>query len=88
MKRGIVGHIIWRSKDVFLDKRVFLFCFGEKCMSGRINKFHRISSQYQFEIDVDFIEPAFFQSDAVVGSYFVIREASNVLGEGTVKEVD
>jgi len=76
--------IIWSSKNVLLGKRAFLFCFGEKCMSGKIIELKQINTFDQFEIIVNFIEPDFFEVDLVIGNHFTIRESSKILGEGQV----
>jgi translation elongation factor EF-Tu-like GTPase len=81
---SLIGRITWKSHDVTLSKRPFLFCFGDKCMSGRIKTLNKVRSDKEFQVEVDFIEPAFFENEAVVGSKFTIREASRVLGEGVV----
>jgi hypothetical protein len=81
------GKIKWLSNNVIFGKRVFLFCFGEKCMSGRINELKKSSIENEFEILVDFIEPDYFRSELVIGNFFTINEASKILGKGEVKEV-
>lgn len=83
----IVANVRWESETVFLDKRVFLFCIGEKCMSGRINKFKKLESPGDFEIRVDFIEPDYFGRELTLGVIFTVREASKILGEGRIKEI-
>jgi hypothetical protein len=81
------GKITWLSTNVFLEKRAFLFCFGEKCMSGRISKLKKSSIDSEFEICVDFIEPDYFKSELVIGNLFTINEASKILGKGEVKGI-
>ncbi len=79
--------IKWLSKNVPLGKRAFLFCFGKKCMSGKISNFKKSSISEEFEIQVDFIEPSYFQDELVIGGIFTINEAAKILGEGEVAEV-
>jgi len=85
--KGLKGSITWQSESVLLEKRIFLFCFGEKCMSGRIDSFQKLNASNQFEIDVEFIEPDFFGNELVLGNNFTIREASRVLGKGEIKGI-
>lgn len=87
MTKGIKGNINWSSKNVQLCERIFLFCFEEKCMSGRINRLIKSKLPNQFEIHVDFIEPEFFKDELIVHNTFTIREASKVLGKGEVIEI-
>lgn len=81
------GKIKWLSNSVILEKRAFLFCFGEKCMSGRINKLKKTRIDNEFEISVDFIEPDYFKNELVIGNFFTINEASKILGKGEIKEI-
>lgn len=83
------GKIKWlsNSNNVILEKRAILFCFGEKCMSGRIEELKKSSTDNEFEILVDFIEPDYFKSELVIGNFFTINEASKILGKGEVKEI-
>ncbi|RXK58565.1 hypothetical protein ESA94_18205 [Lacibacter luteus] len=79
------ANIEWISQNVSLGKRVFLFCFGDKCMSGRITEFKKIGMVNEFEIWVDFIEPDFFNKELESNNTFTINEASKILGKGEVK---
>ncbi|NQX52084.1 hypothetical protein HQN86_00510 [Pedobacter panaciterrae] len=79
------GHIIWESVTVLLKERIFLFCFGEKCMSGKISNIVKLDSLNEFEIEVEFIEPDYFADELTPGNSFTIREASKVLGVGKIK---
>ena len=83
----IIGHIKWESKTVLLAKRIYLFCFDEKCMSGRITDLKELPSTNQFEIRVNFIEPKYFEKEMIRGNYFTVREASKILGQGSIMEV-
>ncbi|ATL49404.1 hypothetical protein COR50_20710 [Chitinophaga caeni] len=78
------GNIKWESKGVIIGRRAFLFCFGDKCMSGKILDFHQMPEPDKFEIAVSFIEPEFFRAELVVGNKFTIREGYKVLAEGVV----
>jgi hypothetical protein len=78
--------IKWTSKKVLLSKSVFLFCFGEKCMSGKIIEFKKLNVMNEFEILVNFIEPDYFKEDIIIDNNFTINEASKILGTGNVTE--
>lgn len=84
---SIIGNITWKSHSVALSKKPFLFCFNDKCMSGKIKTLRKLKSDKEFEIEVVFIEPDFFEKEAVVDGEFTIREASRILGEGIVTKV-
>jgi len=84
---GIIGDINWKSTNVILDKRIFLFCFNDRCMSGKIKGIRKLRLSKGFEIEVNFIEPDFFKEDAIIGNHFTIQEASKILGEGKVKAI-
>ena len=77
--------IEWLSQNVPFGKRVFLFCFGEKCMSGQVKDFKKLSSSDEFEIWVDFVDPDFFRNELTDGNIFTINEASKILAKGKVK---
>jgi len=77
--------IKWLSQKVLIGKRAFLFCFGEKCMSGKIIELKKIKGIDEFEILVEFIEPDFFREELINTNSFTINEASKVLGKGRVK---
>jgi hypothetical protein len=79
----MTGRIKWQSKNVALAERAFLCCFGDKCMSGMVKKLREIAPDY-FEIELEFIEPRFFQHELFAGNRFTINEASRILGEGIV----
>lgn len=82
---GVVkGNVIWESKTVLLKERIFLFCFGEKCMSGRVNVIKKLNYLNEYEIEVDFIEPDYFANELITGNKFSIREASKILGSGKI----
>jgi len=83
----IKGYVKWQSNNVLIGKRVFLFCFGQKCMSGQIVDFQKTNKPEEFEIWVDFIEPDYFQDDFVTDNSFTINEASKILAKGKVKEI-
>lgn len=83
----IKGSIEWESSRVLIGKRIFLFCFGQKCMSGRISDFQTTGQSKIYTIWVSFIEPEFFQEDLVIGNCFTINEASNILGKGKVIQI-
>lgn len=68
-----------------MGKKAFLFCFGEKCMSGKIREFKKLNATDEFEIWVDFIEPDFFNKELINSNSFTVNEASKVLGKGKVK---
>lgn len=78
------ANIQWESKNVLIGYRAFLFCFGEKCMSGKIKEIQPLAKDDTLNIEVEFIEPSFFSNEALSGSAFTIREASNVLAKGVV----
>jgi hypothetical protein len=84
---SIKGRIKWQSSNVLMGKRVFLFCFGQKCMSGRINDFKKANKPFEFDIWVDFIQPEYFREEFVINNSFTINEASKILGNGKVKEI-
>lgn len=77
--------IKWLSENVLIGERAFLFCFGEKCMSGKIKEFKKLNSFNDFDIWVDFIEPDFFKKELINNNGFTINEASKILGKGKVK---
>ncbi|HMR85488.1 MAG TPA: hypothetical protein PKE30_20225 [Niabella sp.] len=56
-------------------------------MSGRIKAIRKKRSDNEFEVEVSFIEPTFFEDEAIVGGKFTVREASRILGEGVVVKV-
>ncbi len=76
--------IKWFNQKVQLGERVFLFCFGKKCMSGKVTKISQISINGEFSILVEFIEPNFFEDELIEGHIFTINEVSTILGEGEV----
>jgi hypothetical protein len=78
------GNIIWESKTVVLGKSVYLFCFGNKCMSGRITDIKQLDNPNEFEIIFDFIQPEYFANELTSGNRFTINEVSNVLGRGEI----
>lgn len=78
------GKINWYSENVILEKRVFLFCFGFKCMTGRINTLKKIEHKNEYEIYVEFIEPDYLNNELINGNNFTINEGSKILGKGTV----
>ena len=78
--------IKWLSQNVLIGKSSFLFCFGEKCMSGKIIEIKELNAIDEFEILVNFIDPDYFQEDIVIDNHFTINEASKILGKGKVKE--
>jgi hypothetical protein len=84
--KDIIGKITWQNHNVILEKRVFLFCFGEKCMSGRINKLKKSDESDTFEICINFIEPSYFHDELVSGNNFTINEASKILATGEITE--
>ena len=77
--------IKWLSQNVLIGKRAFLFCFGERCMSGKIKELKKLNAADEFEIWVEFIEPDFFKQELINSNGFTINEASKVLGKGKVK---
>jgi hypothetical protein len=87
MKKGISATIVWDSQKVLFDIRVFLFCFSDKCMSGKIVKIEKKVLPNRYKIEVDFFEPSFFEKEAYPNAEFTINEASRVLGRGIVDEV-
>lgn len=78
------GNIVWESKTVILGKRVYLFCFGDKCMSGRITSIKQLCDPNEFEIIFDFIQPEYFANDLKLGNSFTINEVSKILGKGKI----
>ena len=78
--------IIWFSETVVLDKRAYLFCFKDKCMSGRIEELVKLSSFNEYKIFVEFINPDYFKDELVNNNNFTINEASRILGEGRVEK--
>jgi hypothetical protein len=77
--------IVWYSRKVLLAERIYLFCFGEKCQSSRIEHLQRIEDTDEFEIDVTFIESEYFKDEIKAGNHFTINEtALRVLGRGIV----
>lgn len=76
--------IEWLNKNVHIEKRVFLFCFQEKCMSGKIRELMKLNDINKYEIFVDFIEPYFFKDEVKEGNVFTINEASKILAKGKV----
>ncbi|WP_293916357.1 hypothetical protein [Sphingobacterium sp. UBA5789] len=80
----MIGKITWLNNKITLKRRVILFCFGEKCMSGRIEKLKESSNDNEFEILVDFIEPDYFKDELIIGDFFTINEASKILTKGEV----
>jgi len=82
------AYLNWQSKSVKIVKStILLFCFEEKCMSGRILKIANRNNLDEFEISVEFIEPNYFLNELVEGNIFTVREASIVLGKGIVIEI-
>lgn len=84
---NLIGVVKWKSDKVLIGNRVFLFCFGEKCMSGRIESFQKTAILNEFNIWVEFIKPDYFQDEYVIGKPFTINEASSILAKGKVKDV-
>jgi len=80
------GNIVWESKTVLLGKSVYLFCFADKCMSGRIISIKQLDNPNEFEIIFDFIQPEYFANELTSGNNFTINEASKVLGRGIIKK--
>ena len=80
----MIGKITWLNNKITLKRRVILFCFGEKCMSGRIEKLKESINDNEFEILVDFIEPDYFKDELIIGDFFTINEASKILTKGEV----
>lgn len=78
------ANIKWKSSSVILGKSEYLFCFNEKCMSGKITRIKNLRIKDEYEIQVVFIEPDFFKKEALAGSSFTIREASKILAAGKV----
>ncbi|RYE21838.1 MAG: hypothetical protein EOP51_14655 [Sphingobacteriales bacterium] len=76
--------IVWLSETVLLDRRPYLFCFGEKCMSGKITTIEPVDNSDEFVVWVDFIEPMYFEENIVRGNSFTVNEASVVLANGKV----
>jgi hypothetical protein len=81
------GNIVWKSKTVLLGKRVYLFCIGNKCMSGKVTGIKQLDNADKFEIVVDFIQPDYFANELIRGSSFTINEASKILGNGKWKDI-
>jgi len=76
--------IKWFSQKVLLGERAFLFCFGKKCMSGKVTKISASNINREFSILVEFIKPEFFQDELIEGRIFTINEVSTILAEGEV----
>lgn len=81
------GKIKWLSNKVQLEKRSFLFCFENKCMSGRVSEITQSDNENEYEILVEFIEPDYFKNELIIGNLFTINEASKILGKGEVNEI-
>ena len=63
----------WLSQNVLFKKGIFLFCFENKCMSGKIQELKKLDRESEFEILVDFIEPDFFNNEIANGNCFTIN---------------
>lgn len=85
--KNIKAQIKWKSDKVVITKRPFLICFGEKCMSGKIEYLQRVDNN-TFKVEISFIEPEYFQKELTVGNQFTINEASKILATGRVDEID
>lgn len=77
--------VMWFSENVVLGERVFLFCFGKKCMSGKVIEISKSNVKGEFFISVEFIEPEYFKNELIEGNIFTINEFLTVLAEGKVK---
>lgn len=64
--------------------RIVLFCIDGRCMSGRISSFKKVEENRKFGISVEFIEPAYFEHQIVIGNTFSILEASRTIAMGTI----
>lgn len=84
---NLIGTVEWKSDKVLIGNRIFLFCFGEKCMSGRIESFQKTDILNEFNIWVEFIKPDYFQDNYVIDNSFTINEASSILAKGKVKDL-
>ncbi len=80
-------NIIWQNENVVFEERIFLFCFGQKCMSGKITLIKDSGATNEFEVWIDFIDPTFFKDEFIVGNYFTINESSRVLAKCQIKEI-
>jgi hypothetical protein len=85
MVNYIIGEIKWEDSTSLQD-RIFLFCIGGKCMSGKIKSYEILSESNRVQIEVNFIEPSYFDN-IQVGNPFTIQEASRVLSEGVIREI-
>lgn len=77
--------IRWFSQKVALGERVFLFCFGKKCMSGKVYEISKSKVNGEFLISVEFIEPEYFKDEIIEGNIFTINESLSILAEGEVR---
>ena len=84
---NIIGLVKWNSNNVLIGKRVFLFCFCQKCMSGRINEIQKTNKPNEFKIWINFIEPDYFKDNIVLDNSFTMNEASKILGKGKIKGI-
>lgn len=73
-------------KQVLVDSRITLFCFGEKCMSCEISNVELMVSD-QYRMEGSFIEPSYFISELNLNAIFPLREVSIRLGEGIILTV-
>ena len=73
----------WKESESQLKGKVFLFCIEEKCMSGKVAKVEKIGVDL-FEIEINFIDPNYFESDLSFGKDITIQEASKVVSKGKI----
>ncbi|BDD04756.1 hypothetical protein [Aureibacter tunicatorum] len=79
--------INWQFGESTLNGRVFLFCIGADCMSGKVLEVKKLVKQNFYELKVSFIEAKYFQNVADVGNKIKIQEASKILSEGVITSV-
>jgi hypothetical protein len=83
--KGILADVDWISRHVIISEgSILLFCFDEKCMSGKISVLKCLAENNYFQIEVEFIDGNYFRD--VEAKDFTINEASKVLGYGKVIE--
>ena len=80
---GVKGNVIWERKTVLSKELIFLFCFGEKCMSGKVNGNRKFD--YLNEYEIDFIRPDYFANELItVDNKLIIREVYKISGNGKI----
>ena len=66
---------------------MFLFCIEDKCMTGRITGVFKLYQNENFELEVSFIDPKYFEDKKKIGNRITIQEASKILAEGVITKV-